>query len=114
MGNQQSEIPMNNEEFRNKTFQKMDKEIRVKLSKGVNWNCTYLNFNQIIRPLLTFLSVKIIIKGERKTGKTCLFNRLQGKTFIEEYIPTNQIQTTHINWSYKSMISEIIFLILIL
>lgn len=42
MGNQQSEIPMNDEEFRNKTFQKMDKEIRVKLSKGVNWNCMKL------------------------------------------------------------------------
>lgn len=39
-----------------------------------------------------FFPVKIIIKGDRNVGKSCLFARLQGKKFIEEYLPTEEIQ----------------------
>jgi GTPase SAR1 family protein len=55
--------------------------------------------------------VKIIIKGDRNTGKTryiifiilkSLFKRLQGQLFTESYIPTEKISTANVNWNYKN------------
>eukprot|EP01087_Luapelamoeba_hula_P009367 TRINITY_DN2414_c0_g1_i1.p1 TRINITY_DN2414_c0_g1~~TRINITY_DN2414_c0_g1_i1.p1 ORF type:complete len:860 (-),score=196.31 TRINITY_DN2414_c0_g1_i1:13-2379(-) len=45
--------------------------------------------------------MKVVIKGDKNTGKTCLFRRLQRLAFVEDYISTDQIQIATIPWDYK-------------
>jgi GTPase SAR1 family protein len=59
--------------------------------------------------------VKIILKGDRNTGKTSLWSRLQGLKFSENYQPTPEIQVGTMNWEYKSIsiLLEAVFYLII-
>ncbi|KAI8369277.1 uncharacterized protein BYT42DRAFT_583771 [Radiomyces spectabilis] len=46
-------------------------------------------------------NMKIVIRGDVMTGKSMLFNRLQGAEYEEAYSSTSQIQVANIPWHYK-------------
>jgi hypothetical protein len=115
MGNESSasaQAPGADEE-KLRAIQRMDASLRRKLRGGVNYN------------------MKVVIRGERHSGKTSLLQRLQGHSFdptvsehfpppcrltspteivmthhndgMPQYDPSPEIRTATINWSFKNM-----------
>jgi len=63
---------------------KLNKHLQRKFARGVNYN------------------LKIVIKGDARVGKTSLFHRLMGHPFQDEYMPTENLSVTSIDWNYKA------------
>lgn len=106
MGNTESQGVVSDDVMKRRAIAKMDSEMRSKMNRGVNYNSILFDF--VIANFLTFYYnyfdflylVRIVIRGETMTGKTCLWHRLQGHPY-QEPEPTTNIQVCTIPWNYK-------------
>ncbi|CAN7989980.1 unnamed protein product [Ixodes pacificus] len=68
-------------------MQTMEQSLQKRFARGVQYN------------------MKLVIRGDRNVGKSCLLLRLQGQRLKEEYQPSEEIQARGgggIQWSYKA------------
>lgn len=71
-----------------RTIQRMDKAIRKRVRGGITYN------------------MKIIIRGDKGTGKSSLFHRLKGEPIPSEHETTPQLQSATINWNFRTNSEE--------
>lgn len=62
----------------------MPASLQKKFSRGVHYN------------------MKLLLRGDRASGKTTLFKRLQGDKFSEEYEQSEEISVSAIQWNHKA------------
>ena len=68
----------------NQGINSMNAALQRKFARGVNYN------------------LKLLLRGDRNTGKSCLFQRLQGGSFVEAYVQSDEIKVASIQWNYKA------------
>eukprot|EP01080_Neovahlkampfia_damariscottae_P011532 gene11532-4785_t len=90
MGNDVAK-PMTQDELKTREIQRVDREMRRKMGRGG------LHYN-----------MRVVIKGDRNTGKSNLLARLQAHPFTDAYIPSDSIQSAKINWEYKNLEDTVI------
>ena len=79
MGNQNAGMAKDSLEGRD--VRQLDHSVSAALAQGVRYN------------------MKILIRGQRRTGKTQLLRRLQGLGFVADYTATPEISTAHLIWT---------------
>ena len=99
MGNDASKVPVQgtndadsqrqHDNARQKEISRMDSLVRGRVRGTTTYN------------------MKIVIRGDKGTGKTNLWRRLQGQSFTPNHIPTPELQSATINWNFKSSAEEI-------
>ncbi|VUZ48047.1 unnamed protein product [Hymenolepis diminuta] len=72
-----------NDVLSNGGFCALKPELQERLSTGVKYN------------------LKLVIRGERRTGKSSLLSRLKGESFSPSYTPTDEIKVACILWNYQ-------------
>eukprot|EP01084_Bolivina_argentea_P113355 202044_1 len=87
MGNEQTQNRAQHAPSLPSNARLMNTAIKQRLQKG-NTKSTY--------------NMKVVIRGDRQTGKSALFHRLEGGGFIKEHRTTEQIQCSHVLWPYKT------------
>lgn len=80
----------------NASYRPMGQHLQRKFARGIQYN-SKLCLSYCFHLIGLLFTVKVIIRGDRNVGKTCLFHRLQGDKFIEEYSPSEEIKVTFLN-----------------
>ncbi|RLN59625.1 hypothetical protein BBJ29_002230 [Phytophthora kernoviae] len=73
---------------KDRNIQRMDRAIRRRVRGGVTYN------------------MKLLLRGAKGTGKTSLFQRLQGEPIPETHQSTPELQSATINWSFRTNLEE--------
>lgn len=80
----QNQANQANQNEANHGISSMNAALQKKFARGVHYN------------------MKLLLRGDRNTGKSCLFKRLQGGQFVENYVPSEEINVASIQWNYKA------------
>src|SRR3989338_5528864 len=83
MGQDGSKLDASSSAAAARDVQRLDAEMKQRLGRGADYN------------------MKIVVRGDRATGKSALFARLQRRAFAPEYVATDAIQVATIPWDYK-------------